>query len=267
MGLVYPGGVYCWVVRDAPHVETARAVYDASAEEYVKFVGVEISAATEGPVDRSLLAAIIELVATAPPGRIADVGCGPGRVAALFASHGFDVLGIDVSAAMLDVARSAHPTIVFEEGQLTALPVADATLAGAVYWYSIIYTPPERFDEVWVELTRALLPGGYVLLAFQAGYGEPVHRADAFGTQLPLTTYLHDPDHVIRTLTKAGLQLHARAIREPELAHESSPQAFIIARSAPRLPAGYPTKCRSVSFLRSLRRLRSQKPVAVGPGG
>jgi len=222
-------------VREAPHVETARAVYDACAEGYVKFVGVEISPATEGPVDRSLLTAIIELVASAPPGRVADVGCGPGRVAALFASHGFEVIGIDVSAALLDVARRAHPTIVFEEGQLTALPMADATLAGAVYWYSIICTPPELLDDVFVEMNRALLPGGYVLLAFQVGHGKPVHRADAFGTKLPLTTYLHDPDHIIRMLTDAGLQLHAWVIREPELEHETSPQAFIIARSTPRV--------------------------------
>ena len=108
--------------------------------------------------------------------------------------------------------------------------MADATLAEAVYCYSIIYTPPDRLDEVFVEMTRALVPGGYVLLAFQAGRGEPVHRAAAFGTKFPLTSYLHDPDHIIGMLTNAGLQLHTRAVREPELAHESSPQAFIIAR-------------------------------------
>ena len=81
----------------------------------------------------------------------------------------------------LAVARTAHPHIEFEEGQLDALPIETGALAGAVCWYSIIYTPPDRLAEAFGELSRVLTPGGYVLLAFQAE-GEPVHRADAHGT-------------------------------------------------------------------------------------
>ena len=212
----------------------ARAVYDASAEGYVRFVGVEISAATEGPVERSMLAAFVELMADAPAGRVADLGCGPGRVAAFLATNGFEVLGVDVSAAMVEAARNAHPTIEFELGQLAVLPMADASLAGAVCWYSIIYTPPEHLNDVCLELSRVLAPGGYLLLAFQAGQGEGLCWAAVHGTNLPLTSYRHDPDVVLRTLSDTGLKVHTRALREPQFTHESSPQAFIIARTEPR---------------------------------
>ena len=212
----------------------ARAVYDACAEGYVRFAGVEISAATEGPVDRSLLAAFVELMADAPAGRVADLGCGPGRVAAFLATHGFEVVGMDISAAMVEAARNAHPTIEFELGQLAVLPMADASLAGAVCWYSIIYTPPEHRDDVCRELSRVLAPGSYLLLAFQAGQGEGPYRADAHGTNLPLASYRHDPDVVIRTLSDTGLKVHTRALRQPQFTHESTPHAFIIARTEPR---------------------------------
>ena len=43
------------------HVATARAVYDMTAPRYVQFVGTEISSATEGPIDQSLLVAFVEL--------------------------------------------------------------------------------------------------------------------------------------------------------------------------------------------------------------
>ncbi|MEP7113555.1 MAG: class I SAM-dependent methyltransferase, partial [Ilumatobacteraceae bacterium] len=185
---------------------------------------------------RSLLAAFVELMADAPAGRVADLGCGPGRVAAFLAAHEFEVVGVDVSAAMVVAARNAHPTVEFEQGQLTSLPLADASLAGAVCWYSIIYTPPEQLDEVCLELSRVLAPGGYLLLAFQAGQGEGLHRADAHGTNLPLTSYRHDPDVVIRTLSGAGLKVITRALREPQFTHESSPQAFIIALTERRQP-------------------------------
>ncbi|MDQ3641416.1 MAG: class I SAM-dependent methyltransferase, partial [Actinomycetota bacterium] len=135
-------------MREPDHVSTARAVYDTTAEMYRELVGTEVTPAIEGPVDRALLAAFVECVTGAAAATVADVGCGPGRVAAFLAAHGLDVLGVDVSQAMLDVARDEHPGIRFDEGRLTALPVPDKSLAGAVCWYSIIHTPPAHLHDV-----------------------------------------------------------------------------------------------------------------------
>src|SRR6202167_2600831 len=134
------------------HVATARAVYDMAAPRYVQFAGTEISSATEGPIDQALLQAFVELVKRQTIDRVADVGCGPGRAAAFMAERGLDVIGVDVSEAMLAVARNAHPHIKFEEGQLDALPFEAGVLAGAVCWYSIIYTPPDRLVQAFHEL-------------------------------------------------------------------------------------------------------------------
>ena len=87
-----------------------ETVYDIAAGTYVQFVGTDISSATECPIDRSLLVAFIELIKRQAISRVADVGCGPGRVAAFMADHGLDVFGVDVSQAMLAIASTAHPT-------------------------------------------------------------------------------------------------------------------------------------------------------------
>src|SRR5271155_970112 len=108
---------------DEDHVATARAVYDRASARYVQFVGTAISSATEGPIDRSLLLAFIELIKRQTIVRVADVGCGPGRAAAFMAERGLDVVGVDVSQEMLAAARTAHPHIKFEEGQLDSLPI------------------------------------------------------------------------------------------------------------------------------------------------
>lgn len=210
---------------------TTRASYDATAEVYAQLVGTEVSAASEAPLDRALLAAFVEVVGRGPARRVADVGCGPGRVAAFLAGHGIETVGVDVSPAMLAVARDAHPGIQFAEGRLTALPVPDRSLAGAVCWYSVIHTPPEQLQGVCAELGRVLAPGGHLLMAFQAGSGEQVHRTEVYGTEVSLTSYRHAPDEVVRCLTEAGFEVRARAVREPELAHESTPQAFVLART------------------------------------
>ena len=208
----------------------ARAVYDATAEHYARLVGIDVSAAFEGPVDRAFLAAFVEFVGRAA-GLVADVGCGPGRVAAWLTAHGLDVVGVDISHAMLTVARGAHPDVRFEEGRLTALPFKNGSLVGAVCWYSIIHTPPEHLHEAFSELQRVLSDSGHLLLAFQAGDNERVHRTDAYGTGLSLTHFRHCPEDVARSLVAAGLHPHAQALRDPELDHESTPQAFIIARN------------------------------------
>ena len=144
------------------------------------------------------------------------------------ADLGIDVIGVDVSQAMIAVANTAHPHIEFEEGQLNALPVETGVLAGAVCWYSIIYTPPEGLAEAFDELARVLIPGGHLLLAFQAE-GEPVHREDAFGTLLPLTSYRHRMKDVAGRLEHTGFKISTTVLRAPELEHETTSQGFIVA--------------------------------------
>ena len=212
------------------HVATAKAVYDMTAPAYVRFVGTEISAATEGPIDQSLLVVFVELVKRRSIERVADIGCGPGRAAAFMAARGLDVVGVDISQAMLSVARSAHPHIKFEEGQLDALPFETGVFGGAVCWYSIIHTPPGRLAEAFAELTRVLMPGGYLLLAFQAE-DEPIHRANAHGTHLPLTSYRHSVQDIADRLEDLDFRIYTTVLRAPDLENETTFQGFVIASS------------------------------------
>jgi SAM-dependent methyltransferase len=212
------------------HIVAPKAVYDLAAEKYVRFVGTEIGAATEHAIDRTLLVAFADLVRESPIALVADVGCGPGRVAAFLAGRGLEVVGVDVSAAMVALAREAHPHLAFEVGRLNALPIETGELAGAVCWYSIIYTPPEHLGDAFAELARVVVPGGHVLLAFQAGNGEALRRDRAHGTEISLTLYRHDVHEVSRHLEEAGLTVTSTTRREPALDHETDPQAFVFAR-------------------------------------
>ncbi len=72
------------------------------------------------------------------------------------------------------------------------------------------------------------MPGGYLLLAFQAE-GEPVYRADAQGTHLPLTSYRHSVQEVAGCLEGTGFKVYATLLRAPELEDETTSQGFVIA--------------------------------------
>lgn len=215
---------------DPDHVRSTQAVYDAAASRYVEFVGTEISAKTESALDRSMLTAFSELLREGPAGPVADVGCGPGRVAAFLADRGLDVVGVDVSEALLAAARRAHPSIRFELGRLDRLPLETKSIRGVVCWYSIIHTPPDQLQACFAELMRVLVPGGSVLLGFQSGEGEPVRREAALGTSTALTNYRHSERAVTTLLERAGFTTQATMVRTAALPHETTPQCFILVR-------------------------------------
>jgi SAM-dependent methyltransferase len=214
-----------------PHVAATRASYDSTADLYARSIGTEISDSFEAPLDRSFLEDLAARFHRA--GRVADLGCGPGRAAAFLIARGVAVVGIDLSLGMLEIARRAHPDLPTAVGDLAALPFADRSVDGAVCWYSIIHTEPDRLDVVFGEIARALVAGGHVLLAFQAGSGERVDRTDVQGTPVALTSHRHDPDDVARRLADAGFEVRSCVVRQPELVHETSPQAFVAARLRP----------------------------------
>lgn len=218
-------------MTEPEYISTTRAAYDATADIYVNFAGVEVNAITEGPLDRAFLSVFVEYLAAASSKRVADIGCGPGRVAAWLKAQGLDPVGFDMSAEMVAAARTAHPDIKFFEGLLTAIPVADASFDGAVCWYSIIHTPPVHLDAIFSEMLRVLAPGGQILVAFQAGNNDRVDRTEIGGKRVSMTNYRHNTDDVEGSIARAGFAVHARAVRQPERNHETTPQAFILARA------------------------------------
>jgi SAM-dependent methyltransferase len=212
---------------ERPDVLATRAAYDTVAADYADLLATGLDAK---PLDRAMLAAFAELVLADGGAPVADLGCGPGRVAAHLHTLGVDAFGIDLSPAMVAEARRRHPGLRFEEGSLAALDLADGAVGGIVAWYSIIHTPPAHLPAVLAEFHRVLAPGGHVLLAFQAG-DERVHLEEAYGHAVSLDAYRLLPDSLVVLLRTAGLVTDARLLREPQ-APETVPQAYLLGRAA-----------------------------------
>lgn len=212
-------------MTEPSYLRATRAAYDTVAVDYAERLRTELAAK---PVDRALLAAFAELVQAAGGGPVADLGCGPGRVTAHLRALGLSAFGVDLSPAMIAVARRAHPDLRFDEGSMTALDLPDGVLGGIVAWYSIIHTPPERLPMAFAEFHRLLAPGGQVLLAFQVG-DERVHVEQAYGHAVSLDAYRLSPERVGALLSQAGLVVHARMLREPDET-EKVQQAYLLAR-------------------------------------
>ena len=206
-------------------LDDTRTSYDAFASVYADFVRHELD---EFPLGRALLSHFAELVRTGGGGPVVEVGCGPGRIAAHVAALGLDVFGIDLSPAMVEIARREHPTLRFEVGTMTALQLEDESVAGVLAWYSIIHTPPDRLPGVFAELARVLRPGGHLLLAFQVG-DEPRLATEILDHQVTLIFHRNRVDGVADLAAGAGLEIVARTLQEQQPG-ERTPQGFVLAR-------------------------------------
>ncbi|MGA5824333.1 class I SAM-dependent DNA methyltransferase [Kitasatospora sp. NPDC094028] len=212
---------------------SARAFYDAVAVEYTDMFGGLMASS---PMDRAFLGLFAELVrAERPDGKVAELGCGSGRVTGHLHALGLDVSGVDLSPRMVELARRDHPEVPFRVGSLFDLPYGDGELTGAVAWYSIIHTPAEQLPPVFAEFARVLAPGGYLALAFQVG-DEPSRQDRPFGHPVSLDFRRLRPERVEELAREAGLPVISRTVREPNAgrrtpqAYEKTPQAYLLAR-------------------------------------
>ncbi len=216
-------------VAEPDFLRDTRASYDAIAVGYAeRFTGLE----PEKPLDRAVLDVFAGYVRAAGDLPVADVGCGPGRVTAYLAGRGVTAFGIDLSPGMIEVARASHPGLRFEVGSMLALDLPDGSVGGVLAWYSTIHVPDEQLPRALAEFRRVLVPGGQLLLAFQAG-DEPLHRTEAMGQAISLVFRRRRPERVAELLGQAGLAVRASVLRAPDDDGgfaEVTPQAFVLAR-------------------------------------
>jgi SAM-dependent methyltransferase len=113
----------------------------------------------------------------APPGPVADLGCGPGAHALALARRGYDVVGVDGSPRMVEVARTRaardEVDATFDVHDVSApLRFADASLGGVLAILVLQHLPhPAAFIA---EIRRCLRPGGHLLITAPARDSRPL---------------------------------------------------------------------------------------------
>jgi SAM-dependent methyltransferase len=211
---------------DERSLDAIQKSYDSVADEYARHIFSELD---NKPLDRELLSRFaLELK---DKGEICDMGCGPGHVARYLRDHGADVFGLDLSAGMLEEARRLNPDITFRDGNMLALDLADASLAGIAAFYAMVHLPREAVADVFREMARVLKPGGLLLLAFHIG-DETLHRDAWWDRPVNLDFRFFSPQAIVRDLEAAGLVVEEVIEREPyapEVEHQSR-RAYVFAR-------------------------------------
>jgi SAM-dependent methyltransferase len=208
---------------------STRASYDAAARSYAEHLAGELA---QKPLDRHLLNRFAE--ALRDRGLVADLGCGPGHVSRYLGEQGVSSIGIDLSPEMIRVAGELNPGLDFRTGDMLALPFDDASLAGAVAFYSIVHFALDDVERVFREIRRVLKPLGLALIAFHAG-DQVVHVDELFGVHVSLDFRFFVPSDVIHALGNAGFRVIEEIERESyEGAEYQSRRCYLLATVAAR---------------------------------
>jgi SAM-dependent methyltransferase len=112
--------------------------------------------------DRGDLAAYAAIVEELGARRVLDVGCGTGTFACLLAATGFDVVGLDLAAASLEVARrKPHADKVrWFHGAATDLPPLEMDLAVMTGNVAQVFIADEEWQATLLAVRTALRTGG-----------------------------------------------------------------------------------------------------------
>jgi ubiquinone/menaquinone biosynthesis C-methylase UbiE len=129
-----------------------REYYDRRAEEYDDwYQGTGLHAARDRPGWDDELAQLVRTVASLPPVRVLDVACGTGFLTRHLQGQ---VVGLDHSARMLDVARERVPGGAFAEGDALDLPFPDGAFDRVFTGHFYGHLSPRERERFLAEAAR-----------------------------------------------------------------------------------------------------------------
>ena len=169
--------------------------YNATAESYA---ATRIDELSKKHLDRLILNEFARL--NKDNGTCADFGCGPGQTTKFLFDAGVkDIIGIDISPEMVNVARRIFPYIKFDTGDLLALAYKENYFASAIAFYAIVHFDYDQIAQAFKEVNRVLNKGGHFLFSFHVGE-ETVHFDKANDIDVDIDLHFLQTDRILTLL-------------------------------------------------------------------
>ena len=130
------------------------------AENYDSYYQTEFG----GKVDAIEKEIISELLKEIPKEKMLELGCGTGHWTEFFVNQGFNVTGVDISEAMLNIAigKKLEANLLLANSE--SLPFEDGSFKSIVSITMLEFV--ENQDKAVQEMHRVLKPGGYLIMGF-----------------------------------------------------------------------------------------------------
>ncbi len=149
-----------------------KAYYDRRAPEYDDWwLGQGLHADRERPGWEDELRLLESVIRDLPPVRTLDIACGTGFLTRHLRG---DVVGLDASGRMLEVARAQAPQVRFERGDALSLPFEDGAFDRVFTSYFYCHLEDEERVRFLAEARR--VAPELVVVASIRGEGDACER-------------------------------------------------------------------------------------------
>lgn len=167
-------------------IQKTMRTYDQIAEKYCEI--------TERKGDREFQEKMLDRTLDFMPSnpRIIDLGCGDGRDTEHLRKKGADVVGIDLSNAMIDLARKKYPECAFLHSDMRDTVFPDDTFQGAWASTSISNVPKSELSSVEKEIYRILETDSTFCFSFKVGEKEGFEESIVEGYETYQSYYTLD---------------------------------------------------------------------------
>jgi ubiquinone/menaquinone biosynthesis C-methylase UbiE len=181
-----------------PTQHSILSAYNATAENYAKEFIDELS---HKHLDRILLRQFAE---ENKNGNCIDLGCGPGQTTKFLFDCGMkNIVGTDISPAMIAKAKEINPQIYFEVADILNLQYKDNSFNSAIAFYAIVHFTVEEIKLAFYEIKRVLKDDGQFLFSFHIG-NEVKHVDNFLGKNVSLDFYFFETEKILSLLDEAG---------------------------------------------------------------
>ncbi|MEI7718435.1 MAG: class I SAM-dependent methyltransferase [archaeon] len=149
--------------------------YDSTAEDYVE--------KTDNLLQRDRLNEFISCIGK-QSGRVIDLGCGPGRDAEYLYNQGFNVVGMDLSSELLNIARKRVPGGFFFNLDITSnlAGLWRANCDGVWASASLVHVPLDNLFYTVGQVRDMLKPNGVFYARIMEGSGAEVRVSKRYGS-------------------------------------------------------------------------------------
>ena len=203
--------------HDPRHI--VESGYDAIADRYAEAIR-----AGRGPETyfRGFLARVLEPIPEG--GTVLDLGCGAGLVTAELTTRA-RVVGVDISAGQLELARRNAPAARFVRADMVDLAFAPASFDAVVAFWTLIHVPREVHASLLARIHGWLKPGGLFAGTLGSGDNPAEHVPDFYGA--PMCWSHFDGDTNRGLLRGAGFDI----LQADEIEDEGETPLWVIARA------------------------------------
>jgi SAM-dependent methyltransferase len=161
------------------------------------------------------IAALLRHIEGAPPCRILDVGCGPGRDLKAFTQRGHIAIGLEGTAHFVAMAREASGCEVWQQ-DFMQLALPDGHFDGVFANASLFHVPSAALPGVLAALHGTLKPRGVLFSSNPRGDNQEGWNGDRYGVY-------HDLEAWRSYLNAAGFEELEHYYRPTGLPREQQP--------------------------------------------